>query len=72
MAMASASSGPTFSQGSNNHPDRTQARSMVITRQGIVATSEVLASQPERKFWRGEARGRRRHRRQRRVAWWSP
>jgi len=45
MAMASASSGPTFSQGSNNHPDRTQARSMVITRQGIVATSEVLASQ---------------------------
>ncbi|MGO8786564.1 MAG: gamma-glutamyltransferase [Terriglobia bacterium] len=43
--MASACSFPSLSQTPNNPLDRTQARSMVITRQGIVATSEVLASQ---------------------------
>jgi gamma-glutamyltranspeptidase/glutathione hydrolase len=45
MAMVSAFSGPVFPQGLDNGESRTQARSMVITMQGITATSEVLASQ---------------------------
>jgi len=45
FVVASAVSASTFSQTSDVRPGRTQARSMVITRQGIVATSEVLASQ---------------------------
>lgn len=45
MVMASAYSGHSFPQSSDRRLDRTQARSMVMTRQGIVATSEVLASQ---------------------------
>ena len=45
FVAASAFSASTFSQTSDVRPGRSQARSMVITRQGIVATSEVLASQ---------------------------
>jgi gamma-glutamyltranspeptidase/glutathione hydrolase len=45
VAMTLASSGLAMAQRPGDPPDRTQARSMVITRQGIVATSEVLASQ---------------------------
>ncbi|PYV19009.1 MAG: gamma-glutamyltransferase, partial [Acidobacteria bacterium] len=36
---------PLFPQVRDNSLDRTQARSMVITRRGIVATSQTLASQ---------------------------
>ena len=43
--MASAFSFLGSAQTPDDHQDRTYARSMVITRQGIVATSEVLASQ---------------------------
>jgi len=45
MVVASALSTATFPQTSDVRPGRAQARSMVITRQGIVASSEVLASQ---------------------------
>jgi gamma-glutamyltranspeptidase/glutathione hydrolase len=45
LGVAIISSFSSFSQTPSNRLDRTQARSMVITRQGIVATSEVLASQ---------------------------
>ena len=43
VAMASALT--SLSQAPKSPLDRTQARSMVITRRGIVATSEILASQ---------------------------
>jgi len=36
---------PTHAQSYTSHGDRSQARSMVITRLGIVATSQTLASQ---------------------------
>jgi gamma-glutamyltranspeptidase/glutathione hydrolase len=36
---------PTHAQNYTSHGDRSQARSMVITRLGIVATSQTLASQ---------------------------
>src|SRR5579872_989522 len=45
VAMASAYAGHSLPQGLDNRLDRTQARSMIVTRQGIVATSQVLASQ---------------------------
>jgi gamma-glutamyltranspeptidase/glutathione hydrolase len=45
MAMIFVPCDPPLAQGANGPLDRTQARSMVITRRGIVATSQVLASQ---------------------------
>ena len=35
--------------------DRSNARSMVVTRYGIVATSHVQASVAGRRYWPGEA-----------------
>src|SRR5690348_17928304 len=36
---------PGYTQNYTSHEDRSQARSMVITPRGIVATSQTLASQ---------------------------
>jgi gamma-glutamyltranspeptidase/glutathione hydrolase len=45
IAMTFLSPASTLAQRPNDHLDRSQARSMTITRQGIVATPQVLASQ---------------------------
>ena len=42
VVVASALSASTFSQTSDVRPGRAQARSMVITRQGIVASNIVV------------------------------